>query len=166
MVRDGECIQYLDSILDYTDEENAFYYIVSYRHNWQDMWTMDHKWNRKKGLVMNLDGNKNSKRGLPIALNGHITWFDKKGNRKVGEEHFENGHPVGQTISYNKDESIHYVFDYEKKWQGMTWSLYEEIFRKGEVEKATFLFIDTNDHKWKYICTIGCYVSKDLRITD
>ncbi len=159
---EGETMIYFDSLLQPVEKEKASFYMWTYFHLGQDVWSLKHKWRNGK-YKLEWSGVGPGTPGSPVLLHGIAKWSTSNYSRLISEEQFADGRFAGRTILYDKKQQPIIIYDYEKKLDGQLWSLYVEKYKKNKVERAGYETYIVNAHHWETICTIGCYVSKDFR---
>ncbi len=159
---EGETMIYFDSLLQPVEKEKASFYMLTYFHLGQDIWSLKHKWRNGK-YKLDWSGVVPGTPGSPVPLHGIAKWSASNYSRLISEEQFADGRFAGRTILYDKKQLPTIIYDYEKKLDGQLWSLYVEKYKKNVVDRAGYETYNIKVHHWDTICTIGCYVSKDFR---
>jgi hypothetical protein len=161
-LKEGVDTIFYDSTFSVVEKQVAHFYAFTYFHLGKDVWNENHKW-RKQKHVMVWSGCQPGSTGSPVPLHGVLKWFTRGYDRLIAQEQFDNGKNKGQTLLYDRRARLLEVVDYDKNWNSMEWSFYDEKYHRGKLSKASYEIYDINACSWKSICTMGCYVSKDLR---
>jgi hypothetical protein len=161
----GEAKVYFDKNLQQVDSSSAQYYVIVLVQKGKDVWSLRPWWKKRHqlyGPIANETSTLSGAKG-PFPLNGLVVWYKKDQSRPRVTEYYRDGRNAEKTTIYNRKGKVKEVYDYERTWNREPWGYYYEKMNKGNIERAGFEYFDTNRMKWESICTIGCYVTKDLR---